>query len=173
MDYASKIRLLRIPLDENYKEVSVLYLYDPIANAFAPASSVPFDNDTLAMNVNIVGGLLQTQNLQVTSDAVIDKSKTQITTSNGWQSVILDTKKSLNKTITIKNAGTQDILIRISGSLDGEEWDISLLGETLLTPNNKVIIYNNKYYYSMTVDVRNAVTNMSSTAIVKFAGIAA
>jgi hypothetical protein len=171
-DYGSQIKLLRIPLDQNYKEVSVLYVYDPASNSMSPVSSVPFEGAN-ALNVNIVGGLLQTENLHVTSDAVIAKSKASIETTNGWQSINLITNKSLRKTIVIKNTGASNILMKIAASIDDEEWDIPLLEETVLEPNKQANIYNDKYYTSISVFVKNAITNNSSTAIVKFAGIAA
>ena len=65
-DYSYELRKLRFPSDENTRQVSVLYTYDPDSNNFAPLTSVTVPGVTgTVLNTNIVGGIMQVENLHV------------------------------------------------------------------------------------------------------------
>ena len=68
-DYIEELRHDKFPVDANTRPVSVLYTYDPATNSFAPISSVGVTGVGQVLNTNLVGGILQVENLHVVMDS--------------------------------------------------------------------------------------------------------
>jgi hypothetical protein len=65
-EYKDELRKLRFPVDENTRPAAVLYTFDPSTNQFLPITSTAVPGITGGvLNTNIVGGVMQVENLHV------------------------------------------------------------------------------------------------------------
>lgn len=173
--YIEELSKLRFPRDYNTSPVSVLYLFNNVTSDFAPLSGEEMPDGRIALNTNLVGGLLQVDNLQVVSfpqTALNSKSVTTLDNYDLSTSLIADTHELLHTTFLIKNTGANYLYAQILGSLDGTEYDIVVVNQTRISPGASLVHYNTDYLYSIQLQVRSFSPGSSTTATLKFAGIA-
>ena len=79
-DYSQEMRGTRFPVDQNTRPVSVLYTYDPVSSTVSPITSTGVTGVGGCLNTNIVGGIMQVENLHVVMDAtgILNSSNARI-----------------------------------------------------------------------------------------------
>jgi hypothetical protein len=68
-EYKEEMRKKHFPVDANTRPVNVLYFYDPVTNQVVPASTVGITGAGQVLNTNLVGGVMQVENLHVEMDS--------------------------------------------------------------------------------------------------------
>ena len=68
-EYREELRQLKFPTDVNARPAAVLYVYDPATGNMCPASSVGVTGSGQVLNTNLVGGVMQVENLHVEMDS--------------------------------------------------------------------------------------------------------
>lgn len=174
--YIEEMHLVKFPRDNNTSPVAVQYVFNPTAMDVFPVGGVALPDGTSALNTNIVGGLMQVENLAVTSSPYTAKSSVSVPatldvyhTSTSGQ---FDTHLVLHKTIVVKNTGANSADVRVYGSVDGTDFDIVLVPTVALPAGQLFVHYSNEYLYGTRVDVRSTVAGSPTAVTLKIAGIA-
>ena len=77
-EYKEELRDLKFPVDANTRPVSVLYTFDPVTEKFGPVTSEGITGVGQVLNTNIVGGVMQVENLHVAMDSTGLRSATDV-----------------------------------------------------------------------------------------------
>lgn len=174
-NYHEQMSHIRFPRDVNTAAVAVQYVLDPNAQDVYPLGGTTLPDGTVALNTNLVGGVLQADQLSLNTAPYVAKGLKDIAaTLNDYNSAAtgqFDTRLLLHKTIVIKNTGAASLIARIYGSVDGTEYDIVLLPPVTVAAGMILIHYSNEFFYGIRVDTKSAALNTPTTSTIKIAGI--
>lgn len=100
-DYKFELQHLRFPVDENTRPVSVLYTFDPATNTFQPVTSVGVTGVGAVLNTNIVGGIMQVENLHVEMESTGIRNATDDRINPGTEETLQDILEALGGGSTV------------------------------------------------------------------------
>lgn len=174
--YLEEMTHVRFPRDLNTSPVAVQYVFDKELLDVFPVSGTALADGTRALNTNLVGGILQVENLSVTSSPYTAKDIKPVPATldvfHSTTSGTFDTHLVINKTIVVNNLGANSADVRVYGSVDGVAWDIVMLPTGAVAPGASLVHYSNNYFYNGRVDVRSTVAGFPTEMAIKIAGIA-
>lgn len=173
--YIEEMNRVKFPRDNNTSPVAVQYVFNPTDLNVYPVSGVALPDGTTALNTNLVGGLMQVENLQVTSSPYTAKDTKQVAATldvyHSSTSGQFDTHLVLHKTVVVKNTGAAAADVRIYGSADGTEFDIVLVPTVSVPAGQTLVHYSNEYFYGLRIDTRSTVAGSPTAVAIKIAGI--
>lgn len=130
-------------------------------NVNAYGSNGIISNDASG-NVNV--NVLSAPTLQIYGKDNI-YPETSLLTSNGYSQVAsYNVRNYVNKSIFIKNTGTESAMISIFGSLDGGvSYDVPLTTDVQVLPGNSMLFDDSRAFSNLRVMAKSEVTGLSTT----------
>jgi len=108
-EYQEELRQIRFPVDRNARPASVLYTYDPTLNRVIPfptLSTVGVTGVGPVLNTNIIGGVMQVENLHVEMDSTGLHNIANVQINPSTEDTLQDILETLGGVVLVpKNVG--------------------------------------------------------------------